>query len=172
MLSLDRVFNEENGYIIYHYKYGSLLSVYNEKMFVFHYDDVNKKVFNEREKWTTYDFAIHNNKSLVGIVSLRDVDYENRKAKLFITINKEEDISECYRNILDEIEKFAFGNLNLMRLEGFCENAEYKSKWINILLDHGYQIECIFDQMDFFKGKETDILYFGKLREAIAGDKC
>lgn len=173
MIKLQRIKSSENEVVIYHYIYGDLLSVHNDRLNVWTEQEVKKKVFDIRESYYTYDFNVTNEGREVGICSIREIDYENRNAKLFITMKEEISGHESLiHEILNEMSDFAFGQLDLVRLEGYLAEDQFYLMKKRLLEKNHFQQEAVLDDINFINGTRTKEVIFGLLKEERVVESC
>lgn len=169
-MKIQRIYNQEDEYVIYHYIYGNLGSICNERLYVFVENEVKEKVFDIRDKMDTYDFEIYIDNTKIAIASLRGVDFENRKAMLFVSMINSDYMLNYYKDVIDQMTEVAFGQLDLIRLEGTILDINSKQACLGELKKCGFVQEGYFANVDFFGGKKVGIYYMAKLRKGYFND--
>lgn len=166
MIKFQRIKIIENDVVIYHYLYGDLLSSLVDYMNVWTDEEVKKKVFDARKIYTTYDYRVIQDKQEIAICSIRDIDMESRNANLYITMCKpiehdEDIINEIIKRMID----FAFGQLDLIRLEGFIvEDSQFEKKK-DILEINKFKQEARLNDVCFLRGYKRNKVIFGLIKE-------
>ena len=100
----------------------------------------------------------------IGLISLNDIDYKNRKSSFAYYIANPKDRMptrsvDAERLILD----YAFNDLNLNKI--CCEVFEYNKAVINFHKKFGFIKEGLFRQHAMHEGKLKDVVYLGLLNE-------
>lgn len=170
MMKIQRIYNQEDEYVIYHYIYGNLGSIYNERLYVFVENEVKEKVFDIRDKMDIYDFEVYIDNTKIAIASLREIDFENRKAMIFVSMINSDHMLNYYKNVIERMTEVAFGQLDLIRLEGTILDINSKQACLGELKKCGFVQEGYFANVDFFGGKKVGIHYMAKLRKGYFND--
>lgn len=126
-------------------------------------------LFNMSEVWlypkgtpTQMIFAIKKDGKLIGELKLRNIRWFNRKAELSIILKKEEQSRGTGTEIVKKIIEYAFGKMNLHRLE--AEVIETNSASIKLIEKFGFKKEGVLREAKFQNGKFIDIYRYGLLR--------
>lgn len=126
-------------------------------------------LFNMSEVWlypkgtpTQMIFAIKKDGKLIGELKLQNIRWFNRKAELSIILKKEEQSRGTGTEIVKKIIEYAFGKMNLHRLE--AEVIETNSASIKLIEKFGFKKEGVLREAKFQNGKFIDIYRYGLLR--------
>ncbi len=121
------------------------------------------------EKWTyppgmpeTMEFVIYDNEEIIGQVALKSIRWYNRKAELSLFIKPDFQGQGRGGKILEAMMEYAFGKLNLYRLE--AEVLEYNEKALKMVEMLGFTPEGKLRQAKYHNGKYYDIFRYGILK--------
>ncbi len=121
------------------------------------------------EKWMypegmpeSMEFTIYDNGEVIGQIALKSIRWFNRKAELSLFLKPAFQGRRLGGKLLESMMDYAFGELNLYRLE--AEVLEYNEKAIKMVEMLGFTLEGKLRQAKYHKGKYFDIFRYGILK--------
>ncbi len=135
-------------------------------------DIVEKEIINKK----TLILAIVNklNNNAIGVISLKDIDYINRRAEIGIVMGFDK-LPGGALEAMTLITEHGFKRLNLNKI--YCGQYEGLWKWVEVLSLVGFKIEGLRREHAFRDGRPIDIFITGvtssdffRLEEERGGD--
>lgn len=106
--------------------------------------------------------------SLIGIIGLKNIDYVNSNAELYIYLGEEESKGRGLgKDAITTLIKFAFEEMNLHRLylEVFSYNLPAQSSYKK----SGFKVEGILKESLYREGKYHDKVIMGIIKNSLSG---
>jgi RimJ/RimL family protein N-acetyltransferase len=113
---------------------------------------------------------IENNKNPVGVVALKEMDFENANCKLNISLFNNEILNEFGDKILKIIREYCFRQIPFHRIYGFVPEKDHE---LVLLLEMvGFKMEGRLSDYQYEKGEYQSYVVYGILKREyeVSGD--
>lgn len=124
-----------------------------------------KNCNNRKDKKTHYSLGIieREEKELIGVISLRKIDFKNRRAEIGYWIGKDHWRQGYGSEALDTILKYAFNDLKLNKI--YAQVIAPNKPSYKLLEKKGFKREGIFKKQEKKGNKFLDVYAYGLLKE-------
>ncbi|CAI6278139.1 N-acetyltransferase [Bacillus subtilis] len=126
------------------------------------YDGIIRSWAKEYIEKESLNLGILYNEKIVGMISLHEIDFGNRKTSIGYWIEEQSQGKGIVTNCLKFLIDYAFSKLKLNRIEIRCNPENTKSIQIPIAL--GFEKEGVLRNSEYLNGKSQDLVVFSMIK--------